>query len=90
MLMNHPEQFERIAQEWAVKYAGAPKKNLPASHNAGSSYPQSSSKPKIQKSKEQEQRELMAKYVTPLLVSMKQINNYPDIKATTKILSIVS
>lgn len=60
MLMNHPEQFDRVAREWAVKYAGAPKKLLQTS---AASYPQSSSsKPKTQKSKEQELREQIARY----------------------------
>jgi hypothetical protein len=57
MLMNHPEQFDRVAREWAQKYAGAPKSNPPSG-----TYQPSSSKPKVAKSREQEQRELMARY----------------------------
>jgi len=60
MLMNHPERFDQVAREWAVKYAGAPKKNLPTS--SGPSYAQSPSQPKSHKSKEQELREQMARY----------------------------
>jgi len=28
MLIKNPKEFERVAREWAVKYAGAPKKNI--------------------------------------------------------------
>jgi ubiquitin-conjugating enzyme (huntingtin interacting protein 2) len=56
MLMNYPEQFDRVAREWAVKYAGAPKQHL----NATSPVYQQKA-PKVVKSREQEQRELMAK-----------------------------
>jgi len=60
MLMNHPEQFDRVAREWAVKHAGAPKTLLTA---GGASYTHSTpSKPKTQKSKEQEMREQIARY----------------------------
>lgn len=59
MLVNHPEQFDRVAREWAVKYAGAPKTLLTSSsasfsHNVAP-------KPKTQKSKEQEMREQIAR-----------------------------
>lgn len=54
MLMNNPEQFERQAREWAQKYAGAP-----VSHKASGAYQSPSSKPKVAKTREQEQRELM-------------------------------
>lgn len=56
MLMNHPEQFDRVAREWAQKYAGAPKTSSPAG-----SYRPSAAKPKVAKSKEQEERELTAR-----------------------------
>ncbi|ELR02265.1 hypothetical protein VC83_00637 [Pseudogymnoascus destructans] len=57
MLMNYPEQFERQAREWAQKYAGAP-----VSNKATGSYQSPSSKPKVAKTREQEQRELMLRY----------------------------
>jgi len=56
MLMNHPEQFDRVAREWAQKYAGAPKSTSPSGH-----YQAASSKPKVAKTREQEQRELVAR-----------------------------
>jgi ubiquitin-conjugating enzyme (huntingtin interacting protein 2) len=28
MLIKNPKEFERVAREWAVRYAGAPKKNV--------------------------------------------------------------
>ena len=56
MLMHHPEQFERVAREWAQKYAGAPKTSAPVSR-----YGSSISKPKVVKSKEEEERELAAR-----------------------------
>lgn len=30
MLLNEPEHFARIAHDWAVKYAGAPRQNTPS------------------------------------------------------------
>ncbi|KFY32852.1 hypothetical protein V495_08670 [Pseudogymnoascus sp. VKM F-4514 (FW-929)] len=57
MLMNNPEQFERQAREWAQKYAGAP-----VSSKASGAYQSPSSKPKVAKTREQEQRELMLRY----------------------------
>lgn len=27
MLLHRPKEFERVAQQWAVNYAGAPQKN---------------------------------------------------------------
>jgi ubiquitin-conjugating enzyme (huntingtin interacting protein 2) len=60
MLTNHPEQFDRVAREWAVKHAGAPKSLLTA---GGASYTHSAPpKPKTHKSKEQEMREQIARY----------------------------
>jgi ubiquitin-conjugating enzyme (huntingtin interacting protein 2) len=60
MLVNHPEQFDRVAREWAVKHAGAPKSLLTA---GALSYTHSApAKPKTQKSKEQEMREQIARY----------------------------
>ena len=28
MLIKNPKEFERVAREWAVRYAGAPKRNI--------------------------------------------------------------
>jgi len=59
MLINHPDQFEKVAREWAVKYANAPKKNMSATNYAQTP---TSSKPKTQKTREQELSEQMARY----------------------------
>ncbi|KAI9746673.1 MAG: Ubiquitin-conjugating enzyme E2 1 [Claussenomyces sp. TS43310] len=59
MLMHHPDQFEKVAREWAVKYANAPRKNTSVS---SSTRAPSSSRPKVQKTREQEMREQMARY----------------------------
>jgi len=57
MLMNHPEQFDRVAREWSVKYASAPQRILTQTVNFSTSKSQ-----KPPKSKEQELREQMARY----------------------------
>jgi hypothetical protein len=56
MLMNHPEQFDRVAREWSVKYASAPQRILTQTVNFSTSKSQ-----KPPKSKEQELREQMAR-----------------------------
>ena len=54
MLTRNPKEFERVAQEWAVKYAGAPKKET----GEGSGGRKSESKrEKKQRSKEEEAEE---------------------------------
>jgi len=55
MLMNEPEKFKKVAQEWAIKYAGAPKSNLPTAGSAPA-------KPDAPKSKEDLEKEQLAKY----------------------------
>jgi ubiquitin-conjugating enzyme (huntingtin interacting protein 2) len=58
MLTNYPEQFDRVAREWAVKYANAPKSLLTS---AGASYPSKPPQKQTPKSKEQEIREQIAR-----------------------------
>jgi len=59
MLMKHPEQFQRVAREWAIKHAGAPKTT-----SWSVSAPQVSTqlKPKTQLSREAELREQALRY----------------------------
>ena len=57
MLMRNPKEFERVAQEWAVKYAGAPRKER--GENSGGSTAETH-KQRIKKSKEQEEAERIA------------------------------
>jgi len=56
MLINNPEQFQRVAREWAIKHAGAPK-TTNWSINRPTAPTQS--KPKTQRSKEEEMRQQM-------------------------------
>lgn len=61
MLMKNPEQFQRVAREWAIKYASAPPNTNWELHAA--QHP-NTSKPKSQKvlSREEELRQQVARY----------------------------
>ncbi|MCJ1355482.1 MAG: Ubiquitin-conjugating enzyme E2 1 [Icmadophila ericetorum] len=59
MLMRNPREFERVAQEWAVKYAGAPKRER--GENSGGATSETL-KQRQKKSKEQEEAERIAQY----------------------------
>jgi len=59
MLMRNPKEFERVASEWAVKYAGAPKKDIGATSGAGS---ENAPRRPQKKSKEEEEAERLAQY----------------------------
>src|SRR3954466_10369173 len=50
MLMNEPEKFNRVAREWAMKYAGAPR-TTKWSERTNSQAP-TQSKPKTPKNRE--------------------------------------
>ena len=65
--MRVPKEFERVAQEWAVKYAGAPKKER--GENSGGATTETL-KQRQQKSKEEEQRERIAQLVTSSPISL--------------------
>jgi ubiquitin-conjugating enzyme (huntingtin interacting protein 2) len=60
MLMRNPKEFERVAQEWAVKYAGAPKRER--GEGSGGSTTETL-KQRQQKSKEEEEAERVARCV---------------------------
>lgn len=60
--MRNPKEFDRVAQEWAVKYAGAPKRER-GEGSGGSST--ETLKQKQQKSKEEEEAERVARYDLP-------------------------
>ena len=68
--MRNPKEFDRVAQEWASKYAGAPKRDR--GENSGGASAESL-KQRQKKSKEQEEAERVAQYVllpfdiTPML-----------------------
>jgi ubiquitin-conjugating enzyme (huntingtin interacting protein 2) len=56
MLTKNPKEFARMAQEWAVKYAGAPNTDKGES---SSSAAKDASKQRERKSREVEERERM-------------------------------
>lgn len=69
--MRNPKEFDRVAQEWAVKYAGAPRKER--GENSGGASAETI-KRRQKKSKEQEEAERVAQYVravpyTPALLT---------------------
>lgn len=43
MLLDEPEQFARVAHEWAIKYAGAVRQNLDLSKFRNTDAPKASS-----------------------------------------------
>ncbi|KAI9762655.1 MAG: hypothetical protein M4579_000273 [Chaenotheca gracillima] len=59
MLMRNPKEFDRVAREWAVRHAGAPKKDRGEGSEGGT---KESIKQRDQKSKEEEERERLAAY----------------------------
>ncbi|CZS93877.1 probable ubiquitin--protein ligase [Rhynchosporium agropyri] len=61
MLMKNPEQFQKVAREWAVKHASAPKSTQ---WEVATAMHPSSSKPNPQKvlSREEEERVMIARY----------------------------
>lgn len=81
MLMKNPEQFQRVAREWAVKHAGAPK-TTHWSEKAATAAP-TQSKPKSHRSREEELR-LEAARQGLFLGDMICTNITTGIKATTR------
>ncbi|KAJ9206381.1 hypothetical protein DTO164E3_465 [Paecilomyces variotii] len=59
MLLRNPREFERVAREWAVVYAGAPKKQI--AEGSGGATSESIRQQEI-KSKEEQERDELAKY----------------------------
>lgn len=57
MLMRHPKEFERVAREWAVAHAGAPRKHFGESSGGATD---ESIRRNAQLSKEEEAREELA------------------------------
>ena len=60
MLIRTPKEFERVATEWAVKYAGAPKRERGETSGGATA---ETLKTRQRKSKEQEEAERVAQYV---------------------------
>lgn len=61
MLIRNPSEFEHVARDWAVKHAGAPKKEI-AEGSGGATA--ESIKRKAQQAKENEEKNKLAAYVT--------------------------
>ncbi|KAJ9217168.1 hypothetical protein DTO166G4_1223 [Paecilomyces variotii] len=59
MLLRNPREFERVARQWAVVYAGAPKKQI--AEGSGGATSESIRQQEI-KSKEEQERDELAKY----------------------------
>ncbi|KAI4250845.1 MAG: hypothetical protein LQ352_005220 [Teloschistes flavicans] len=59
MLIRNPKEFDRVAQEWAIKYAKAPKREH--GEGSGGTAPETK-KEQERKSKAEEERERVAKY----------------------------
>lgn len=66
MLIRNPKEFERVAQEWSVKYAGAPKRER--GEGSGGSGTQTK-KQQERRSKADEEAERVAKSVIPTFPS---------------------
>jgi ubiquitin-conjugating enzyme (huntingtin interacting protein 2) len=64
MLMRNPKEFERVAKEWAVSYAGAPRKQV--GESSGGATDESIRQQEI-RSKEEEEKEQLAAYVNPVI-----------------------
>jgi len=87
MLIRNPSEFEHVARDWAVKYAGAPKKEI-AEGSGGATA--ESIKRKAQQAKDNEAKVKLAAYGDPVLLDMANTNSITDTKDTTKILSTAS
>lgn len=73
MLIRNPAEFEHKAREWAVKYAGAPKKEI--AEGSGGATAESITK-KRQEAKQNEEKVKMAAYVIYPESSLRRTNEY--------------
>jgi ubiquitin-conjugating enzyme (huntingtin interacting protein 2) len=86
MLIRNPAEFEHKAREWAVKYAGAPKKEI--AEGSGGATAESITK-KRQEAKQNEEKVKMAAYVLRITTrSLTLAYIKTDTMATTRTLSI--
>lgn len=74
MLLRKPKEFERMAREWAINFAGAPKKQV-AEGSGGAT--DASIREQERKAKEEEERDAIAAYDNPT----------PDMPCLTRILT---
>ncbi len=66
MLMRNPREFDRVAREWAVKHAGAPKRER-GEGSGGSAV--ETPRQREQRSREEEERARLAAYVFSVLLN---------------------
>ncbi|KAF2205835.1 hypothetical protein GQ43DRAFT_436708 [Delitschia confertaspora ATCC 74209] len=59
MLIRNPAEFEHVARDWAVKYAGAPKREIAESSGGATA---ESLKRKAQQAKEKQEKDKLAAY----------------------------
>lgn len=59
MLLHRPKEFERVARDWAINYAGAPKKHV-AEGSGGAT--DASIREQERRAKEQQERDTLAAY----------------------------
>ena len=86
MLIRNPAEFDHKAREWAVKYAGAPKKEI--AEGSGGATAESITK-KRQEAKQNEEKVKLAAYVVQTLWSLVNLaNSVLGIMATTRTLLI--
>jgi ubiquitin-conjugating enzyme (huntingtin interacting protein 2) len=62
MLLRKPKEFERVAREWAINYAGAPKKQLGEGSGGATD---SSMREEERRAKEDEENDAIAAYDLP-------------------------
>lgn len=72
MLTRNPKEFERVAHEWAVKYAGAPKKDSGEGSGGGKA---ETKEQKQKRSKEEEAAERAAMYVLSLQLVREKVSD---------------
>lgn len=71
MLLKSPAEFEHKAREWAVKFAGAPKKEI-AGGSGGAT--QETLKRRREEQKAQEEKAKLAAYVYPYRAKGRKVN----------------
>lgn len=81
MLTRNPREFERVAQEWAVKYANAPQRDIGESSGGSKT---ETKKEKKKRSKKEEAAERAALYGSIHTMSRDRLANPLGTVATTR------
>jgi hypothetical protein len=82
MLIQHPEEFARVAEEWAVEFAKAPPKSR--GESSGGSAANEMAKQREKKSKEQEEAERVAQYAPRTRRRRTRMLTSTDLVGTTR------